>query len=107
MIGEELPDYELKRLQTKQLYESMQVYANSIVALAECGDLKNFQTQLIVADRLYVEGNDQVKDVMEKVYISSLSHTLERKPELLQMAKNFLNWKLLSVMRHDQLANNP
>jgi len=107
MIRDELPANELRHLQIKQLYESMQVFANSVIHLGENGELKRFETQLMVSDRMYVEGNSQVKEVMEKVYISSLSHTLERKPELLLMAKKILNAGLLNVMRHDQLANNP
>ncbi|MEJ0056708.1 MAG: hypothetical protein WDN75_14245 [Bacteroidota bacterium] len=71
------------------------------------GELKKFETQLIVAGRLYAEGTKEIKEVMENVYISTLSHVLELKPELLQIAKGSLNASLLGVMRKSQLSNNP
>jgi hypothetical protein len=85
----------------------MQSYASRICELGEAGELKRFETQLIVANRLYAEGCEEVREVMEKVYISTLSHSLERKPELLALAKKNLHWMLLKTMQQYQLAGNP
>ncbi len=107
MIEDELPAVELKHLQSKHLYEFMQSYASRISTLGENGELKKFETQLIVADRFYREGCDEVREAMEKIFISTVSHSLERKPELLAIAKKNLSKFLLKVMRNDQLASNP
>src|SRR5882762_6068165 len=98
MIEDELAQQEFSRLQRKHLYEVMQAYASRISQLGEEGHLKKFETQLDVADRLYNEGATEVRTLMETVYMSTLSHTLERKPELLTIAKRHLNRFLLKVM---------
>ena len=107
MIEDELPSLELKKLQKKQLYEFIQSYATGISILGETGDLKKFETQLVVANRLYTEGTGEVREVMEQVYMSTLSHSLERKPELLKLARKNLSRVLLKVMQRDQLASYP
>jgi hypothetical protein len=107
MIEEELAPQEFTLLQRKHLYQVMQAYASRISRLGEEGHLKKFETQLEVADRLYVEGTEVVRELMEKVYMSTLSHSLERKPELLAIAKKHLSKFLLKVMHTSQLPNNP
>jgi exonuclease V gamma subunit len=107
MIEDEMAQQEFIRLQRKHLCEVMQAYASRISQLGEEGHLKKFEIQLEVADRLYNEGTAEVRELMEKVYMSTLSHALERKPELLAIAKKHLSRFLLKVMHTNQLPDNP
>ena len=107
MIETELPAVERNRIQKKYLYEFVQSYASRMCELGTIGDKQNFETQLMVANRLYSEGCEEVKEVMEKVFMSSLSHMLELNKELLVLAKKNLHGNLMNVMHHYHLAGNP
>ncbi len=107
MIEEELTAYDLKILHTKHLYDFMQVYVSNTVQLGEQHDLRKFESQLIVADRLYTEGSLELKEIIEDVYITGLSHCLELHPDLMRIAKGHLPQALMERMRKDQLSNNP
>ena len=87
MIENELPTVELNRIQKKYLYAFVQSYAARMCELGAIGDKQNFETQLMVANRLFAEGCEEVKEVMEKVFLSSLSHRLELNNDLLFLAK--------------------
>jgi len=107
MIEEELTANDLKHLHTKHLHDFMQVYASNTAQLGEQLELRKFESQLIVADRLYTEGSLELKEVMEDVYISGLSHCLELHPDLMSIAKGHLPLALITRMQKDQLSNNP
>lgn len=107
MIENELPQIESRRLEKKNLYEFMQAYANRTCHLGELSELKAFETNMLVANRLYTEGNEEVREVMELVYISTLSHSLERRQELLSLARQYLSASFLKITYRDQLASTP
>ncbi len=107
MIENEIPQSEARRLEKRNLHEFMQAYACRTTDLGDRLLLKEFETQLLVANRIYTEGNKDVKEVMELVYISILSHSLQRKQELMCLAKKYLSASLLQIMYRDQLASKP
>jgi hypothetical protein len=107
MIEDELTAYDLKHLHAKHLHDFMQVYATKTVEYGEQLDLRKFESQLIVADRLYTEGSPELKESIEDVYIPGLSHCLDLHPDLVRIAKGHLSLALMARMRKDQSSNNP
>lgn len=107
MIENEIPQSESRRLEIRNLYQFMQAYATLTCDLGERSLLNEFETQLCVANQLYSEGSKNVKEAMEQVYISTLSHSLELKPELLSLARRNLSGSLLNVMYRNQRVSYP
>jgi hypothetical protein len=106
IIEDELTAADLKHLHIKHLYDFLQVYASKTVELGEQQDLQKFEVKLIVADRLYTEGSLDLKEIMENVYMSLVSHCLKLHPDLMRVAKGHLPQALMAQIRKDQLSNH-
>ncbi len=66
----------------KQLYKSMQSFADASLKLCESGKLKKFEEYLKVAHRLFREGNTIIRDAIINVYLFTVCRTLDQNQEL-------------------------
>lgn len=67
---------------TKEFYSSMQTFATSSLKQCEEGNLKKFEECIMVARKLYKDGNETVKNGISNVYLYTLSHALDKQTEL-------------------------
>ncbi|HWA35601.1 MAG TPA: hypothetical protein VG737_15775 [Cyclobacteriaceae bacterium] len=88
MLEGELPDSKAPGFDyTKELYCSMQKFADSSLALCDQGKTKKFESHLNLAFRLFKEGNKTVKNSIVNVYLYAISYALDRNEALRKITK--------------------
>ena len=97
ILGNELPEinYELqKKVNTKNIYKTIQCFADFTKQLAVCGNLKEVQRCFNLAEKMLQDGNNTVKNAIENVYLFSVSKILDMTNPLSEAVKEMLNGPL-------------
>jgi hypothetical protein len=68
------------RHHTRQLYKSIQGFADSSLKLCEEEKFEKLKQFLIVALRLFKEGNETVRNAIVNVYLYTLSRYMDEQP---------------------------
>lgn len=88
MLEGEIPDSKAPGFDyTKELYSSVQKFAQSSLALCDQGRTKKFESHLNLAFRLFKEGNNTVKNSIVNVYLYAISYALDQNDALRKLAK--------------------
>ncbi|HWA35600.1 MAG TPA: hypothetical protein VG737_15770 [Cyclobacteriaceae bacterium] len=104
LIEDELASSELIVLQSRYLIDLMQAHAAFIVTLTE-GNLKRFETQLSVINRLYEESTPEIKSLMTTAY-SKIGIALSSNPLLRKLAQRNMGESLMAAVCETGNKNN-
>lgn len=80
---------------TREFYHCMEGFANASVATCQSGNLKKFESHLNIAKKLYIDGNETVKNGIVNVFLYKASDLLDQIPEARKVAEKCLPEDLL------------
>lgn len=75
---------------TKQFYRSIQAFADVSLRLCEEGKFKKLERLLLVACKLFRNGNETVKNGIVNVYLFTLSRALDQQPAARKWIEPFM-----------------
>jgi hypothetical protein len=90
MLDGELPERKDDPHYTRQFYKSIQAFANASLKLCDEGKFKKLEQFLKVAFRLFKEGNETVKAGIVDIYLYTLSHSLDQRPNARKWIEPFM-----------------
>ncbi len=80
---------------TREFYQCMEGFANASVATCQSGNLKKFEAHLRIANKLYADGNETVKNGIINVFLFKALDMLDQIPAAKRLAENCLPQELL------------
>ena len=83
---------------TREFYHCMEGFASASVATCRAGNLKKFEGHLNIAKKLYVDGNETVKNGIVNVFLFKALDTIDQIPAARLIAEKCLPKELLSEM---------
>jgi hypothetical protein len=79
---------------TRQYYTSIQHFAEASVRLCEENKFRKLERFLVVACKLFKEGNQTVRNGIVNVYLHTLSHALDLRPAAHKSIEPFMPLEL-------------
>jgi hypothetical protein len=79
---------------TRQFYKSVQAFADFSGKLCTEGKFKKLQSLLLVAAKLFKDGNETVKNGIVNVYLYTLSRVIDQQPNARKCLEPFMPMEL-------------
>ena len=90
---------------TREFYHSMEGFAGASVATCRSGNLRKFENHLKLAKKLYVEGNETVRNGIVNVFLFKTMDTFDQIPAARCMAEKYLPADLLQEIDRQHYAS--
>jgi hypothetical protein len=90
---------------TEDFYKCMASFANASLGICQSGQLEKLEPHLNIVKKLYLEGNETVKNGITNIYLYKILDTLDRLPTAKQMAKECLPQELVREINRQHFAS--
>jgi hypothetical protein len=80
---------------TKEFYQCMERFASTSIAVCQSHYLAKFESHLKVIKKLYLDGNETVKNGILNVFLFKVLDTLDQTPSFKLLAKKLLPQEML------------
>ncbi len=90
---------------TREFYQCMEGFASASISVCRAQNLKKFESHLIVASKLYTDGNETVKNGIVNVFLFKVLDILDNYPGAKQVAKKCLPEQLLHEVNRQHYSS--
>jgi hypothetical protein len=90
---------------TKEFYQCMEGFAKTSVAVCKANKVEKFESHLRVAKKLYLDGNETVKNGILNVFLFSVLDSLDQIPAFKALAQRILPDEMLAEVSRQHYSS--